>query len=253
MKAFVQKHSKVITGILSGFDRLVFRGHLRQLCYPKGVMSYLWHRKVLLKHFTDHAQALTAQLKEYLICSAKKQGRPIHYLDSGKISKEDLAKEIMRKDDIKNGLICVITATESCQSFDIYRNKEQKKLQLVSRLRRCLHIYQYWIDPVFGFMNARIQTWFPFNIQICINGREWLSRQMDKNGILYLRKDNCFPKISNIDKAQKLMDKQLEVNWPKELTRVAKCLNPIHKKMFGDFEVPYYWTTHHSATFGRSH
>ena len=28
-------------------------------------------------------------------------------------------------------------------------------------------------------MNARIQTWFPFRIQICLNGREWLARQMD--------------------------------------------------------------------------
>ena len=32
---------------------------------------------------------------------------------------------------------------------------------------------------MFGFMNARIQTWFPFSIQICLKGREWLARQSD--------------------------------------------------------------------------
>jgi len=25
-------------------------------------------------------------------------------------------------------------------------------------------------------MHARVQTWFPFTIQICLNGREWLAQ-----------------------------------------------------------------------------
>ncbi|HEV3200614.1 MAG TPA: hypothetical protein VGZ73_22080, partial [Bryobacteraceae bacterium] len=35
-----------------------------------------------------------------------------------------------------------------------------------------------------GFLYARIQTWFPFHIQIGINGREWLARQME-DGVGY--------------------------------------------------------------------
>ncbi len=189
---------------------------------------------------------MTAQLKEAATRVAEIEGRPILYLESGRLSKEDKAKAIMRRDGIKEGLICVFKALEPCQSFDIYRNREDKKLHLVSRQRKCLHIYQYWIDPVFGFMNARIQTWFPFSIQICINGREWLSRQMDRRGILYLRKDNCFPRISNVKRAQKLMDQQLDVNWPKALGRIATRLNPSQKKMFGNFNVPYYWSAFQS-------
>lgn len=33
---------------------------------------------------------------------------------------------------------------------------EQLKLELVPRLRKCLFLYHYWIDPHFGWMNARI-------------------------------------------------------------------------------------------------
>ena len=47
------------------------------------------------------------------------------------------------------------------------------------RYRKCLHLYHYQVHPVFGFMHARIQTWFPFAIQICLNGREWLARAMN--------------------------------------------------------------------------
>jgi hypothetical protein len=200
----------------------------------------------LLKNFTEYAKQTTARLKESSLCLAEKEGRPIEYLESGRISKEDMAKEIMRKDGIKEGLICVLTALEPCQSYDIFKNREEKKLELVARRRKCLHIYHYWIDPVFGFMNARIQTWFPFGIQICINGREWLSRQMDKKGMLYVRKDNCFPRIGDVGLAQKLMDRQLDVHWPDLLSKAARRLNPVHEKIFGDFEVPYYWSAFQS-------
>jgi hypothetical protein len=38
-----------------------------------------------------------------------------------------------------------------------------RRVQPVRALRKCLFIYQYWIDPDFGWMNARIQTWLPFS------------------------------------------------------------------------------------------
>ena len=86
---------------------------------------------------------------------------------------------------------------EPCWSFEIHRNRETKKLELESRYRKCLFLYQYWMHPEFGFMNARIQTWFPFPIQICLNGREWLGRQMDREGIKYAAAGNCFPWIED--------------------------------------------------------
>jgi hypothetical protein len=67
---------------------------------------------------------------------------------------------------------------EPCLGFDIHRNRETKRLELVQRPRKCLYVYQYWEHPVLGWLHARIQTWFPFSIQIGMNGREWLARQM---------------------------------------------------------------------------
>ena len=64
-----------------------------------------------------------------------------------------------------------------------------KKLELKLCPGKCLFFYHYQSHPIFGFLNARIQTWFPFSIQICINGREWLARQMQAAGIDYLQQD----------------------------------------------------------------
>ncbi|MBF0141353.1 MAG: hypothetical protein HQL74_13875 [Magnetococcales bacterium] len=51
MEAFLSKHASDVTGTLSGFDRLVFRGTLRGLAYASGMNSYLHAAGVLLKDF----------------------------------------------------------------------------------------------------------------------------------------------------------------------------------------------------------
>jgi hypothetical protein len=70
-------------------------------------------------------------------------------------------------------------------------------------------------------MNARIQSWFPFNIQVCINGREWLAQEMDRVGMKYERRENCFLWIENIEEAQKLMNQQLKIDWGKTLDKIS--------------------------------
>jgi len=71
--------------------------------------------------------------------------------------------------------------------MDVYRNREKRKLELVSRIRKCLFLYQYWMHREFGFLSARMQTWFPFSVQVCVNRREWLARQMDRVRRKYVR------------------------------------------------------------------
>ena len=41
MDEFIAKYQEQISGVLTGFDRLVFRGHLRALSYPGGMNQYL--------------------------------------------------------------------------------------------------------------------------------------------------------------------------------------------------------------------
>ena len=104
MEQFLSKHANAVTGTLSGFDRLVFRGTLRQLSYTAGLMSYLWAVQVLLKDFAGHAEALTRRLKQASEALAERAGRPLRYLASGGISKEPIAREIARTDGITKSL-----------------------------------------------------------------------------------------------------------------------------------------------------
>ena len=244
MHEFIAKHQEKIAGILSGFDRLVFRGHLRSMSHPQGMMSYLWANQVLLKNFGDHVENVTERLKEASLAHAKACGRPVQYLNSSHIDKETIARNLLTQDGVRSGLVCVLSCLEPCWKFQIYRNRLTKKLELQLRPGKCLFLYHYQIHPLLGFFNARIQTWFPFSIQICLNGREWLARQMQAAGLAYLQHDNCFPWVADWTKAQCLLDRQLKTKWPKLLNSIARQLNPIHAEIFRKRPVSYYWSTY---------
>jgi hypothetical protein len=246
VEQFISRHADAVIGTLSGFDRLVLRGTLRMLAHRGGMMSYLWAVRVLLKDFATHAEALTHRLRDASTALARRTGRPIRYLQSSGIDKETTAREIARSDNIKQGLICILTAVEPCLSYEIVRDRDTRTIELEPRHRKCLYLYHYQVHPSFGFMHARIQTWFPFAIQICLNGREWLARSMDAAGLHYIRRDNCFTWLEHPEPAQRLMDRQLQTAWPEVLNGIARSLNPQHDAMFRDFPMQYYWSTYQS-------
>jgi hypothetical protein len=246
MKEFIARFGDRILGVLSGFDRVVLRGTLRAIVYAQGMEAYLEQNHVLLKDFAQHVCEVSRQLKQASLAAAEKRGRTVKYLASSTVSKEETALALAAEQKITEGLVCVLSCVEPCRSFEVYRNPESKRLELQSRLRKCLFLYHYWIHPLFGFMNARIQTWFPFSIQICLNGREWLARQMDADGLAYVRQDNCFPWIQDFTRAQQLMKAQLRVNWPQRLAALAHQLNPLHDQIFRRFRVGYYWSAYQS-------
>jgi hypothetical protein len=142
MESFIQQYEKEIIGHLSGFDRLVLRGTLRALAVKSGMMSYLWNVGVQLKDLGKHFNEKTEQLKEASLEAAKKLKRPIVYLASGKTDKENMAREIVKRDGIDAGLICVLTSVEQCQTYEVYRNREKKQIELVPRIRECLFLYR---------------------------------------------------------------------------------------------------------------
>lgn len=241
MEQFITKHADLITGVLSGFDRLVFRGGFRILSNVAGMRHYLSCTRVKLKDFANHAKAMSDRIKETTQGLAKARGIADVYLGSPKINKEAVAKQIAAEKGIKEGPICILSSVELCRSYVVRGDRESKTIELESAWRKCLFYYHYMIHPVFGFMNARIQTWMPFPIQICINGREWLSRQFDASNMKYLRRENCFVWVKDSVRAQQLFDKQLKVSWPKLLDEIAFGLNPIHEDLFKNFPVRYYW------------
>jgi len=246
MQTFLTLHHNEILGQISMFDRMIFRGHLSGF-YPQGAFQrFLNSQGTLLKDFGRYVQTMSGILKEHAQGVAKQAGRQFLYLNApttkatGK-SKEDLAREIACRQGISEGLICVFSVLEPCMSFRVRGNPETQKLEVVRAPRKCLHFYFYLLDPEFGFMHVRLQSWFPFQIQLYINGREWLGRQMQGRGIEYRRYENSFLWVDRLSEVQSICQKFLRRKWVRLLDAFARRVNPlltmIRQARFGG----YWW------------
>jgi hypothetical protein len=246
MDAFVDRHEDEILGVLSGCDRVLFRGTLRSISYLDGMDRFLSAHGILYKDFGDRVQEISRRLKAHAQQLAEEHQRPYIYLESTALSKEDQARHIMERDGIEKGLVCVLSCVEPCQTYALKKDRAQKRLRLVSAQRKCLHLYFYFVDREFGLMHVRLQTWLPMSIQVCVNGREYLARRLDRAGIDYEKRENCFARIDDLPRAQRMMDDLDRRNWTRFLNLYARKVNPWAKPQ-NDLDLfGYYWTARQS-------
>jgi hypothetical protein len=247
VRHFVARHADKITGVLSGFDRLIFRGHLLPLCHEGGVRGFLASQGVLLKDFGRYVEGTTKTIRDAAAGVLNRLGRPIQYLESSRISKEQAARAFLAEQSMRSGPICMLSAVEPCSSWRVWRSRERKHPQEVRRRStKCLHLYTYLLDPDFGFMHVRVQTWMPYTVQVYVNGREWLGRQLDRVRMRYTRADNCFPHLANPERAQEIFDEMLDLPWRQVLDSLVLRVNPALADVLDAACSSYYWTIHQS-------
>lgn len=242
MERFVKRHGNRIVGSIAGFDRVLFRGNLSSICHLGGFARFLSSQRILYKDFGVFAQKVTAQVKAHAEQLAAASGRPLLHLASPKTSKEEQARAIMERDGITEGLICVLSCVEPCRTFTVRGNRASKQLELRAEERQCMHLYFYFVDREFGLLHVRLQTWLPLTIQVCINGREYLARQMAQAKISYTQADNCFTKIGDPRRAQQLSDQLVARKWKPFLDALARRVNPWLAQASEIVLRPYYWT-----------
>jgi hypothetical protein len=81
-------------------------------------------------------------------------------------------------------------------------------------------------DRDLGLLHVRVQTWFPLQVQIYLNGHEWLARKLTARGIEHTKIDNVFIRVSDLPRAQRLSDRFAHLEWPQILNRYARQVVP---------------------------
>jgi hypothetical protein len=239
---FIQRHQNDVIGVLRGWDRLRLQGTLRSLYHPSVMEYYLKRSGILWKDFKAFATGLTDRIRQAAVDLAAQQQRPMLYLPTSRMDKEAVARQVQQEHRIDSGLVAVLSCVEPCRTWFARGNRTTQKLELRLQWGKCIHLYFYWVHEQVGWLNLRLQTWFPFLVQVCLNGREWLARQMDAEGLAYRREDNCFPWIADLARAQALMDQQHGTDWPALLRPLLEKCHPLAGEITRPIERDYYWT-----------
>jgi hypothetical protein len=180
-KAFLQRFGAVVRGVVSGFDRLVFRGKLRPLDPPSGMNAYRAANRVRRKDFKAHARAVTDQVRNASPVAHAKQAGRFRYLNSSQTSKAQVARQIAAARPVAEGLVGVRQCVEPCWTFDVSGRAGRRSVH--GAKGTCSQLYHDDVHPQFGWMHVRRQTWFPFAMPLYVNGRAWLAPTLDREGL----------------------------------------------------------------------
>jgi hypothetical protein len=240
MESFVRKHQKKINGTLGCFDRMLFRGYL-PIQTGWAMAQFLNQNHIMFRNLKEFLTDSANRINKHAKAMADKLDRPIQYL-AVPTRKEDLARKMAEEEGIQRGLVCIFSVLEPCRTFSLKFQKGGPFLEPAKR--KCLFIYFYFMDREFGLIHVKLQTWFPMQIQIYVNGHDWLERKLTANGISFTKHDNVFLRIEDWKRAQKISDRFTGLNWPRILERYACYVNPLLKDLLRGYQ--HYWVTSQS-------
>lgn len=125
-----------------------------------------------------------------------------------------------RKDDVTQRHLRDFRKNEGV----LYVGKAQEKARVMRTERRCSrgtggtypwivestamvnHYYFYCVDEDFGPFFLKICSYFPYNAKLCINGHEYLKRQLAKRGVAFEALDNGIKSCADPKLMQRLCD-----------------------------------------------
>jgi hypothetical protein len=245
MTSFLRRFGALVAFTLSGFDRLRFRGESRLLNNGRGVESYLFQQNLRCIDFPKHAEGLTDALRRQTEQHARDQGVPYQPLNSGSIDKEAAALDLARRHGRATGRIAVLSAVESARVYRLRRNPAGL-VTPVKQAGKCAHYYHYFRHPELGLCYVRLQTWFPFQVRVGLNGRQWLYRQLERRGVAHRSRDNLLVSVADPALAQDLLDEQRRTDWPALLADLVRPIQPLWGYLHDRVGAPYYWMTEQS-------
>jgi hypothetical protein len=177
-------------------------------------------RKDFLPFVESHSETLVAHAKEL----AQQADAPYHYLQ-GQHAKEKLIHGLLREQPRSEGLVAVLCCQECCRTVKLLHGQGRPRLVFARRPQRVL--YYYFLDPDFGLIHLRLQTWFPYTLQVYVNGHDWLARQLLQEQSGFVQTDNAFTQLDDPALAQRLADRFCKLRWPTVLARWARRVNPL--------------------------
>lgn len=225
--ALAERYAANLHGVLSCYDRIIITGTLPGACYAGGMTSFLYSRGIRIFDYARFAEPLRDRVRQRAQEVAKANGVAIEHVNKSHVRKEDLVARVLAARGDAPGLVHVISAMESCPSYQPWLDKAKGHVSLRPDTGKCLHYYFYFIDQELGLCYLRVPTWAPFTLQFYCNGHSALARSLQREGIEFVQEDNAFLRVTDLARAQALADAFNPEGLHRRLKRYAHWLCPV--------------------------
>ncbi len=151
--------------------------------------------------------------------------------------KDDLAQEYLAAFDGDEGVLFVGKAQEKASVFRTEKRRDTQGVAYPWITRSTAmpnHYYFYLLDHDFGPLFIKFCSYFPYAAKLCLNGHEWLKRQLTQRGIAFEPLDNGIRSTDAARRVQQIADTltpdKIDAVFRKWLRRLPHPFTAAHRK-----------------------
>jgi hypothetical protein len=198
-----------VTLEVESIDRMYLNVYVPQLQRELGVVGFLRnHRGHLFASSALLAPISDAFIKAIETFTAEQAIEVLTFTKGQR--KDDVAAEHLARFSGTEGVLFVGKAQEKTPVFRTEKRRNPKTKQpypwIVRSTAMVNHYYFYCVDEDFGPFFLKFCSYFPYNAKLCLNGHEYLKRQLAKEGIAFEALDNGILSCANPKRLQEIAD-----------------------------------------------
>src|SRR5947209_5156528 len=192
-------------------DRMYLNVYVPGLQYARGVVAYVHRQLGLPIASTAPLAKITDAFGVAVHRFAEDQAVPWVTFVKGQ-RKDDVMHEFLAAFEAAGrteGVLFVGRAQEKTNLFrtEKRRNAEGRPYPWIVRATGLVNsFYFYCVDEDFGPFFLKFCSYFPYNAKLCVNGHEWLKRQLAKEGIAFEALDNGILSCADPQRLQAIAD-----------------------------------------------
>src|SRR6516225_2188963 len=198
-----------VTLQVEGIDRMYLNVYQARLQTDRGVAAFFrFHRGE-----TFASSVLMNPMSKSFIAAVggfvKQEQIPLITFTKGQ-DKDVITQEYRARFSGTEGIVVVGKAQEKTPVFRTEKRRNPETGQtypwIVRSTAMVNHYYFYGIDADFGPFFLKFCSYFPYNAKLCINGHEYLKRQLARRGVAFEALDNGIKSCTDPRLMQRLSD-----------------------------------------------
>jgi len=199
-----------VTFELESIDRMYFNAYVPQLTSAAGVASYFRNYKGHRFASTKEAVEMTAAFKRGVLDFAHDNAIPIIRFEKRQ-RKDEVMQKHLRKFQGREGVLFIGIAQEKATVPRTIRKRfgpGDGTVPWIDYTTAMVNFYYFYaVDEDFGPFFLKFCSYFPYTSKLCINGHEYLKRQLQRCGVDFEPLDNGLLSCADPQFAQRLAEK----------------------------------------------
>ena len=224
-----------VTFELEAIDRMYLNAYVPSLQTGGG---FVWFVKTQLGARVP-STTMVAPLSERFVEAIERfvaaEGIDLVTFEKGQ-RKDDVAQQYLAAFKGDEGVLFVGKAQEKASVFRTEKRRDAQGKQypwIIRSTAMVNHYYVYILDRDFGPLFLKFCSYFPYPAKLCLNGHEWLKRQLTQREVAFEPLDNGIRSSNEPVRVQRIADTldaaKIDAVFRKWLRRVPHPFTPAHR------------------------